>query len=88
MTRRRRRFVPDYGAGKFTFSSRFRRVLKKYPVPRYRVGIAAGWAVPTLYKALAGMTPISKDDPKVLKLCEIIGMSPDLALVDFMDWGR
>ena len=64
---RRTRFVPDSGAGKFTFSSRFRRVLKKHPVPNYRIGIAAGWAVPTLYKALAGMTTPSLTDVRPIR---------------------
>jgi hypothetical protein len=87
MTRRRKRFAPDYALGKFTFSRRLRFAIKRHPVAGYRIGLAAGIPVPSFYKMIAGMTPISRDDKRVAKLCEVLGISPDLGLVPFDRWG-
>jgi hypothetical protein len=35
----------------------------------------------------AGMTPISRDDARIVKLAEILGVRFEDALVDFSRWG-
>ena len=83
MARRRKRFAPDYGAGRFTFSRRLRQALLRHPVPMFRIGLAAGIPVPTFYKMKAGMTPVSRDDARIKRLAEIVGVPFDLDLVPF-----
>ena len=84
---RRKRYVPDFTDGEWTFSKRLRGVLKKHPVPGYRIAIVCGIKPPSWYKFSTGMSPIGKSDPRIAKLAEIVGMSLDTMLVPFDRWG-
>lgn len=85
---RRKRIVQDFTDGEWTFSKRLRRVLRAHPIPRYRLGLVCGIKTPSFYKMTAGMSPVSKSDERIKKLCEIVGVSLDLALVPFDRWGE
>lgn len=55
----------------------FRIALKMSDTPQYKTAIAAGLNPATLSKLLHGAAPLQPDDPRIIRVGELLGLTPD-----------
>ncbi|MBX7147709.1 hypothetical protein K1X76_01375 [bacterium] len=51
------------------------RVLRLHPSPQYKIALQAGIHPNTLSKLIHGALPIQKNDPRVIRLGAVLGLS-------------
>lgn len=58
-------------------SRRFQVALKSSPVRMYRLAQEVGLHPSTLSKLLNGITPAKADDPRIVRLGSLVGLTPE-----------
>lgn len=73
----------DYSEGEWRFSKLFRYQVSRHPMPLYVLGKACGIRQTTCYRWVRGDVPVSRTDKRVLKLIQLVNLTPEVALTPF-----